>query len=532
MARKPLSTIDWKQRHERSVDKIFAEPLKEIESSSPQFINVHEKIEQYEQKARLNFNKNRPAPPPPGTQVFLPKIGNYTPKILLSRNSSKASAPKSPYEDAHIPDFPPSENKLYNKQYSSEQTTERKLSSAESFKTKSKSECNTNPEEDIYHTIDIKPDYEENKIENEGKKVMIIGDKDVPLVLDTYFGADDNEDNENSPVAETNSNVSPSNESEEDKLFADHDTIVNVGEVVVNPLFEEHGKQEDHHSHTETENETPRHYKKRRAPGVPTSSYVSRRRNNSQSSHASDDEYPYIPEPDYEEHERTMNFDYVENNDQPIAPPRRNRNRKVVQENDGEDFSKYMEDDDGFHEQPFTWRKNIKHARTPNAKTKQPPIQKSKYSERSMMSAPKLKPVKKPKTKAETQHGSMKRQTLRDITYADCKMGIDDRTIRSVKSTSAGGRYIKRGKERTMIVDGDTGAGGYEEFLRMRHKEDGSLESNSSGDSGLDNGDDLLAQEQMFYQMQPKNVRDKKSGTLWEKLTWRFKRHVGDYRMS
>jgi hypothetical protein len=82
-----------------------------------------------------------------------------------------------------------------------------------------------------------------------------------------------------------------------------------------------------------------------------------------------------------------------------------------------------------------------------------------------------------------TQHGSMKRQTLRTISYADCKMGVDDRTIRSVKSTSAGGRYIKRGKERTMIVDGGTGDGGYEEFLRMRHKDEGSVECDSSGDS-------------------------------------------------
>jgi hypothetical protein len=47
-----------------------------------------------------------------------------------------------------------------------------------------------------------------------------------------------------------------------------------------------------------------------------------------------------------------------------------------------------------------------------------------------------------------------------------------------------------------MIVDGGTGNGGYEEFLKMRHKDEGSLESNSSGDSGHETCDDLFQQEQ------------------------------------
>jgi hypothetical protein len=82
-----------------------------------------------------------------------------------------------------------------------------------------------------------------------------------------------------------------------------------------------------------------------------------------------------------------------------------------------------------------------------------------------------------------------------------------------------------------MIVDGGTGNGGYEEFLKMRHKDEGSLESNSSGDSGHETCDDLFQQEQFFHQMQPKQLREKEGkGTLWEKLTWRFKRH--NYRMS
>lgn len=505
MSRTPLSTIDWMQKN---VDDIFAGPLGEIESSdSVHNSNVHHKIEQFERKARLNFNKSRPAPPPPGTQILLPKIGNYKPKILLSRNNSKAAAPKSPYDDV-----PPNEQ-----QKSHEQTTERKSSSSES-----NSKCNIQTDEHgIYSTIDIMPDYDTNTTETVERKCMIIGDKDTPLVLESSYIGDDNENKTETQKVDNSVSSIPKNELEEDNLFGDHDNVVNVGEVVVNPIFEDKTKQTG--ESVDTVNEKPRHpYKKRRAPGIP-SSYVNRNRHNSQTSHDSDEEYPYIPEPDYEEEEATMNFDDVLNKDVYHA---QRRDQKIIKEYEGEDFAKYMDEDEGFHDHTFTWRKNIRHNRKPASH--QP---NSKHAGRPIMQAPKLIPMKKPKN-VETQHGSMKRQTLRTISYADCKMGVDDRTIRSVKSTSAGGRYIKRGKERTMIVDGGTGEGGYEEFLRMRHnKEEGSLESNSSGDSGHETCDDLFQQEQFFHQMQPKKLREKQGkGTLWEKLTWRFKRH--NYRMS
>lgn len=518
MARKPLSDIIWSQQ---SIDEIFAAPIREIESSSKPNINVHEKIEAYEKKTRLNFNKNRPAPPPPGTKIVLPKIGNYKPKILLTRETPKTnSAPKSPYDEVQITESPVSFHQISD----SEQNAD-KVSSSKSFKqttqaksepVDSKSQCNSEGEEGIYHTIDIKPDYEQ-ETEN---KVMIIGDKDVPLVLDTYFGPDDNTDDiETQKNPDTQRNDEPKTNLSSDNVLSNHDTVVNVGEVVVNPLFE--GKKES--------NETTKHtYKKRRAPRIP--SYVSRHRSNSQNSHASDEEFPYIPDPDYDEDEVTMNFDDFGSTSTKIKSEK--RDSKVIKEYEGEDFAKYLEEDDGFHEENMiTWRKNIKHTRKPTSQSKQPQISKSKFTNHTKINPPKLKPGKKPKHK-ETQHGSMNnRHTLRGLSYADCKMGLDDRTIRSVKSTSAGGRYIKRGKERTMIVDGGFGGGGYEEFLKMRSKEDGSLESNSSGDSGLEQGDDIYGHEQSFFPMQPKKVREKK-GNLWEKLTWRFKRHGGGYRMS
>ena len=517
MSRKPLTTIDWMQKN---VDDIFAGPLGEIESSdSVHDSNVHHKIEQFERKARLNFNKSRPAPPPPGTQILLPKIGNYKPKILLSRNNSKAAAPKSPYDDVQFANPNETENRLLHEQPKShEQTTERKSSSSES-----NSKCNIQTDEHgIYSTIDIMPDYDTNITETVERKCMIIGDKDTPLVLESSYIGDDNDNENKTETQEVDNSVSivPKNELEEDNLFGDHDKVVNVGEVVVNPIFEDKTKQTG--ESVDIVNEKPRHpYKKRRAPGIP-SSYVTRSRHNSQASHDSDEEYPYIPEPDYEEEEATMNFDDVLKKDVYHA---QRRDQKIMKEYEGEDFAKYMDEDEGFHDHTLTWRKNIRHNRKPAA---HPPN--SKHASRSTMQAPKLRPMKKPKN-VETQHGSMKRQTLRTISYADCKMGVDDRTIRSVKSTSAGGRYIKRGKERTMIVDGGTGDGGYEEFLRMRHKDEGSLESNSSGDSGHETGDDLYQQEQFFHQMQPKQLREKQGkGTLWEKLTWRFKRH--NYRMS
>lgn len=519
MARKPLSTIDWMQK---SVDEIFAEPLKQIEMSDSPNINVHEKIEQFEQKARVNFNKSRAAPPPPGTKILLPKIGNYKPKILLSKDSNKTAASRSPYEDVHISDEKITENRLFDEHVQSNKVTSEQT---RSFSEPS-SECNIETDESgIYTTIDIRPDYDTSIIEHEERKVMIIGDKDTPLVLEgSYFEGDENDDNKTvRKQTGNNANIASKYELEEKDYFPEINAVVNVGEVVVNPLFE---KQED--SEEKTDHDTPRHpYKKRRAP-VPPSSYVSRHRLHSQTSHESDEEYPYIPEPDYEEEEATMNFDVVSKKEQYQA---QRRDQKIIKEYEGEDFSKYLDDDEGFQDHTFTWRKNIRHQRKPTTQ-KQQAVPKSKYMDGPAISAPKLKPMKKLKH-PETQHGSMKRQTLRDISYADCKMGVDDRTVRSVKSTSAGGRYVKRGKERTMIVDGDTGGGGYEEFLKMRHKGEGSLESNSSGDSGHETGDDLFQQEQYFYQMQPKQLREKQGkGSLWEKLTWRFKRHVGGYRMS
>lgn len=518
MARRPLSEIVWSQQQ---VDEIFAAPIREIESSEKPNINVHEKIEEYEKRARLNFNKNRPAPPPPGTQIVLPKIGNYKPKILLSRENAKANPDyKSPYNEVQI-----SEASVSDRQSKVDEKIQDRNLSSSSFKQTTpvhservdlNSKCNMDKEEDIYHTIDLKPDYEQES----DSKVMIIGDKDVPLVLDTYFGPEDNADDNGTP--ESQGNDDSKEQVNSDIGISNSDGVVNIGEIVVNPLF-------DGEKGNDNNKEASRHtYKKRRAPGIP-SSYVSRRRSSSQNSHASDDhdEFPYIPAPDYDEDEVTMTFDDFGTNSAPSKS--RKPDSKVIKEYEGEDFSKYMaDDDDGFHEDVITWRKNIKHTRKPTFQSKQPQIQKAKFTNQKKNVPSKLKPVKKPKHN-ETQHGSMnQRHTLRDLSYADCKMGLDDRTVRSVKSTTAGGRYVKRGKERTMIVDGGLGGGGYEEFLKMRSKEDG---SNSSGDSGLETADDYYGQEQTFYPMQPKKVREKK-GNLWEKLTWRFKRHGGGYRMS
>ena len=94
-------------------------------------------------------------------------------------------------------------------------------------------------------------------------------------------------------------------------------------------------------------------------------------------------------------------------------------------------------------------------------------------------------------------------------------MGYDDRTIRS---TIAKGRYVKQ-KDRGKLEEGS-----YEEFLRRRMEG-----SSSSNDSGHETGDDAAMNQ--IYRHNQNKIKDG-HGSLWKKLTWRFRRGSHGYQMS
>ncbi|XP_033736685.1 uncharacterized protein LOC117324953 [Pecten maximus] len=233
---------------------------------------------------------------------------------------------------------------------------------------------------------------------------------------------------------------------------------------------------------------------------------------------------PYIPVPDYDEGS-TRKF-----NGGPTDAP---RHEPIFEEFGGEDYSKYLSDEEDYEfDTSLTWRKEMKHKRYKAKNNKQGTAQRSKGRTAVQMRRPpdgpkpqqEIRPIgTKSRKQLETVHESMRRNTIRDFTFADSKIG--NGTVRSTVSTSAKGRYMKRNKERGRIVENEEGT--YEDFLRNRHNENG---SNSSNDSGIVPGEEINYHNHVFMHSQPK-LKDGKS-SLWKKLTWKFKRNTSGYQMS
>ncbi|OWF47274.1 uncharacterized protein LOC110454547 [Mizuhopecten yessoensis] len=234
---------------------------------------------------------------------------------------------------------------------------------------------------------------------------------------------------------------------------------------------------------------------------------------------------PYIPAPDYDERS-TRKF-----NGGPTDAP---RHEPIFEEFGGEDFSKYLSDEEDYEfDTSLTWRKEKNHKRYKGKNNGRGMGQRSKSGTlpqiRKPQDGPKppqdVRPIgKKSQRPLDKVHENMKRNTIRQFTFDDSKMG--NGTVRSTASTSAKGRYMKRNKERGRIVEANE-EGSYEDFLRNRHNENG---SNSSNDSGIGPGGDIDYHNHVFMNSQPK-IKDGKS-SLWKKLTWKFKRNTSGYQMS
>ncbi|KAH3782642.1 uncharacterized protein LOC127841076 [Dreissena polymorpha] len=452
-----------------------------------------------------SFNyKNKRAPQPPGN---LPKIGNYQPKSLLT--------PK-PYSHGSSHD----QNNRNSQQ--------------------------TGPNQSHIDVISRSP-----------PRAMVIGDKDVPLRIEP---TSDSEQPFVSPVApprrkrqapsapdaaaavvSVNQRNNPlfgrsmSQRSDEERFnmqtFEEQGGDIDFASGIDNPAFLARSRatsDSSYHNYNEhkvdssdrTGAEDQYHHIEARTHG---SALESSRPREDRYSHVNmprnagdHGEYPYIPPPDYQDEEVTM--DFHEEPEALLKKPhplngnhfsRDSKEHSAYRELEGDDFGRYLEDD---YELNRPGNRSSAVANRNYGKGK---------------SAPKHKPNNKDqKHKRKHSKNDAKRNTIRDFAFSDSKIGWGDRTV---KSTSAKGRYIKREKDRRRIDTSEArvpngGTGSYEEFLKVRNGLP--LDSPNSSDSGVELADDPPNMD-MYIHSQPKQMKYRKydeKPNLLQRLTWRFRK--------
>lgn len=149
----------------------------------------------------------------------------------------------------------------------------------------------------------------------------------------------------------------------------------------------------------------------------------------------------FIPEPDYDEDEFTIDF---KSEDADKLAYNRNSGSTLYKDYEGEDFGQYLSDEDDQTEDiGFTWRKNIRHNYPRKARTevKRQRSSNQKRAEKLFKSAPKMK-------------GGTVRQNLREFSFADAKISLG-KTFKEFSNN----RY----KKNTEVTADD------EHFLRSRN---------------------------------------------------------------
>lgn len=433
-----------------------------------------------DRKSSFNMFKNKPAPKPPSGQAPLPRIGNYQPKILL----------QSP--------------------------------------TNEKPQTNDSTERTVTAQVHDPP------IELSSRP-LVIGDKNIPLQIESSR----DETPDDTPVpAQRRKRRAPSAPSKNNDFNMEPTSISHSferstsqrsDEQALDIDFEEQGGDIDFSS------------------GIDNPAYSSRDRKVSSSSRPRSESssswqgshiatadgkrdpgitYPYIPPPDYDDEELTMMFEDEEYIEPAIDynTTKRNSTSHLYKEYEGEDFGRYMQEDDYEFDAPRRMPRPPPNGRHYVRKGKAP-------SKPQKLSNTDKKSAKSKKKQAEKD---MKRNTIRDFTFSDSKIGWGDRTV---KSTSAKGRYIKHNKDRKRVDNPemfgqDSGPGSYEEFLRIKNGIP--LESPNSSDSGVDTSEDKQNMD-MYIHSQPKQMRygnaDHKP-SVWQRLTWKFRKSVNISRME
>lgn len=422
-----------------------------------------------DRKTSFNMFKNKQAPKPPQGQQALPRIGNYQPKILLEPKTSNYNR-EPPMERSKSPER---QNEMP-------------------------------PTHSNFNSVPAKP--------------MIIGDKDELIRI--ADNDDEDEERQDEPVAPPRrkrkapeapvagpSGIqgfvrSISQRSDEERFeMEEQGGDIDFAEGIDNPAFSSRARSESSSSYR-----TSNHDRSNERPPRPKSEQIS---------------YPYIPPPDYEDEEVTLDFE--EEAEEFLDFNRNSRNSNTVyRELEGDDFGKYLEDDyefDAPNMGPPNSDSQFGKSRTVPRTAKQ-----QKYSKQDN------KKASKARKKQDKREANMKRNTIRDFTFSDSKIGWGDRTV---KSTSAKGRYIKREKDRKRIDHNaqfppqNGGPGSYEDFLRAKNGIP--LESPNSSDSGVEMGEDSRMMEDMYLNNQPKQMRSGKfehKPSFLQRLTWRFKKNV------
>ncbi|XP_059155199.1 uncharacterized protein LOC131940548 [Physella acuta] len=306
----------------------------------------------------------------------------------------------------------------------------------------------------------------------------VVGDKNVPMVLGTLEDDDDYVDeNGNNPEMYLNGFGRVND-------LRDTDDVKDIDDV----------KDLDDHARSETSTLVSQHSDDLRH-GLANAAYVS----SSVSDIGSTDHLPagdlpaddrpepsgvFIPAPDYDEEERTLDFnseDTDEGEDHQRANPQ--RTKPVMKVYDGEDLSRYLSDDDDEVDSEVQLRHNGKsHKGTVNPKHT---LFKQSQS-------------KSKKTRGGTQgHGS-----VRSFSYADSKFGTKGKA--SSKSLVADAP-----DDSQRFLTANTHQSSYESFLRSRNGD--VLPSTELNDSGVDMGEEF---------------GQHKDGTLWKKMTVRLKNRL------
>ena len=457
------------ERNIRHVEDVF--------SGRVNGVTPHKQQNILDRKSSFNMFKNKQAPRPPSDQLPLPKIGNYQPKMLLKNSPGDGENREHRDNIHHV---------------------------------------------QVHHNPGSAPP-------------MIIGDKDIPLTIEN----DTVDIREDPPVPAPRRKRRAPNAPEPEMINSDPSTS--------NPLFGRSLSQRSDEERFDMDLEEQGgdidfsngldnpgfHSRERNVSGRSRDSELSwaeEQHHKIQHEHQNCKKgitYPYIPPPDYEDEEMTMDF---EDDYEPIADYERS-NGRVYRELEGDDFGKYMQEDDYEFD-------------APNRPLRRPPpgghgghflqnrprhIQKPTKSNKNID-----KKITKSKKKHAPSEQSMKRNTIRDFTFSDSKIGWGDRTV---KSTSAKGRYIKHNKDRMRIDKAETfgqkdNKGTYEEFLRVKNGIP--LESPNSSDSGVDTGEERHHMN-MYQRSQPKQMRNGKyehKQTMWQRLTWRFRKPQPVHRIE
>lgn len=464
------------ERKIRHVEDVFGEVNTVEPHHKPQNI--------LDRKSSFNMFKNKQAPQPPTGNVPLPKIGNYQPKILLEKKPGEVEPPSVNHRPNHV-------------------------------------------HEHRGHSSD-------NVISN--KAPLIIGDKDIPIRIENHIDDDQpvpaprrKRRAPSVPEPEVNNSEpgssnpifgrSMSQRSDEEPLEMDIEEQggdIDFGSGIDNPGF--HSRERNVSGISRDRSES-------------SSSWVEDQHKKIQEEHQNSKKgitYPYIPPPDYEDEEVTMDF---EDDYEPIADYDKttgyrhganfkesagHRDSSVYRELEGDDFGKYLQEEDYEFD-------------APKRPMRRPPPGGHFHQHRARPAPKSNKHIDKKVAKSKKKlapEPNMKRNTIRDFTFSDSKIGWGDRTV---KSTSAKGRYIKHNKERQRIDHQEMfnrqSGGSYEEFLRVKNGIP--LESPNSSDSGVDTNEERN-QRDTFYHSQPKHLKhgnyDQKP-SMWQKLTWKFRKN-------